>query len=257
MKSKQKKIEINIYNKFQSHKEHSENIQPKAGPCCQGSQENCKCSPHKDSYSTLQELTQSIQAMQNRLKYIESAKIKHERQIDSTIKKTNNFISTRLFAEELSKQVNDIRAREESQKVTLRTKAAELQSQHKKALMEKTLKIKSEKLRQSELVKQEKIELERRAKQIIEEDLMTKKSKVLKIKGEKGTSGDVSTSVTPNGPTDGGSMLRRGSMMNLDVTFNRTENEARRRQTMTQEKAGWNCYFGRSKSKVTMAGNWG
>lgn len=245
MKPRAKDIEVNIYRKFQTGRDQIENVRPSEAPCCRSPPDKCACPPREDPEATLQELTQSIQLMQNRLKYIESAKQRHERQMETTLKRTNSFITARIMADELHRKVVEVKAREESQKTNLRTKAAEIQSQHKRMLLEKTIQIKNEKTRLSDLVKQERLELERKTRQMQEEDMMAKKSKVLKVKEEK-QQGRQGGSVVGEGEK----LVRRGSMFNLDIQFHKTEGGGRRRVNHSQNDKGSGAFgLARSKSK--------
>lgn len=223
-----KDVDINIYTKFQGHRDGldarhpskpSQVTSPKLHP--EGPRGD-PCPPEDADAATFQELAETIQMMQNRLKYIDSAKQKHERQIDSTMKRANNFAMARALADELSRKVVESRKREESLKSALRSKAAELNTNNKRALLEKTAKLRDEKLRQTELAKQEKLELERRARQAQEEDLMAKKSKVLKVKNEK-------MILTSGRMSEVEKLSRRGSMLNLDIGSHLRDRENVRR----------------------------
>lgn len=231
-----KDSDINIYEKFNGRQEggegdHRSQAHPQSNEqchanCVKSGKSQCTCGyPRGQDIQTFQELTETIQLMQNRLKYIESAKHRNERQLDTTMKKTNNFVYVRAMAEELNKKVNESKKREESLRTALRNKAAELNMNHKKAIQEKTAKLRDEKIRQTELARQEKQELERRARQAQEEDLLAKKSKVLKVKNEK-----LNVSIRDSNTEK---LSRRGSMFNLDMNGLIKDRENRRRMNLS------------------------
>lgn len=221
MRPPAKDLDINIYRKFQAGKEGVENQYV--------SQNRLARSPlarpaAPEDAATLKELTHCIQVMQNRLKYIESAKAKNEKLLESTLQKTQNFLAARSRAEESSRKLSEVRAREESQQSALRSRATELQSAQK--LGTRSGLVKEDKLRQAEQTKAERQDIQRQLRQAQEEEALAKRSKVLSIKGKDGRAQQPEK------------LSRRGSTLNLDSTLNRTLTETRRRPNHSTAEKG-------------------
>jgi hypothetical protein len=231
-----KELDINIYRKFQHGKDGSENQYLTHNRVAKSPLTR---SPEPDEISTFQELTHSIQVMQNRLKYIESAKIRNEKLLETTLQKTQHFLAARSLAEESNRKVVESRAREESQKSVLRSRAAELHTFKKRGLVDRTTQLRQEKTRLLEESRMEKLEIERKAREAQENEIEAKKTRILKLKGEKMTAKPPQTNPEK--------LSRRSSMFNLESHFGKSE--TRRRPNHSTNDKGSVSGLNRSKSR--------
>ena len=196
--------EYNVYKKYRPENKEFENQRPNNGIYLAPQIIKEQMPVVLDDFKTAQQLTEQIQIIKNRLKYIEMAKTRNTKNLDSTLKRTNSYLSARTVAKELVKKVTEVKMRDESYKKELKSKVAELSQNNRKTLENKIEKNKLEKLKMCEKTRQEKMEMEKIRKEKEDQMLHFKKMRVEKLKNQKSKIEDCKP------------ISRRNSMANLN-----------------------------------------
>ena len=97
------------------------------------------------------DLIQQIEAVKNRIRYIDQSTAKNERHLRETIKKTNNLTEKKQQAREMSIKVERARQQKEKDKEMLKNKVNEINNQ-KKIVQEKLEKTRQDKQKISSVV---------------------------------------------------------------------------------------------------------
>lgn len=152
---------MNVYDKLRSSKVEKRNsiLKTEVHNTSETNDPSSKIENQREEIKNVVQLQDQIEQMKNRLNYIEISKNKNLGVLNTTVKKTNVYVSARSFASQMNKKLQESKIAEEQRAKELKEKVAQFQKNNQQILHEKKEKLMKEKMQIFDQIKKEKLEI--------------------------------------------------------------------------------------------------